>query len=213
MRDSRSGLRKLLAGFVFLVLAGACATLAQPSVPPGVAYSLPRTIKVQVRHGKSLEVVAVPLEDYVAATALSEVDPPDADKNVLERMFEVQAVLTRTYAVGHRGRHAGQGFDVCATTHCQLYEPDRLRWSKWTAIVRQAAARTSGQILWFDNAPARAVYHADCGGHTSANTDVWAGPALPYLPSASDEGPARGAHTSWSFDTTQNALRDALNED
>ena len=213
MGDTGSEPRKLLAVSWLLVLAGACATLAQPALPPAVAYSLPRTLKVQVRQGGSLRVVNVPLEDYVAATILSEVDPPEADRKVLERMFEVQAVLTRTYAIEHHGRHAGEGFDVCATTHCQLYQPERLRWSKWTAIAREAAVRTAGQILWFDNAPALAVYHADCGGHTSANTDVWSGPALPYLPSSSDEGPARGAHTAWSFDTTRDALRDALNAD
>jgi stage II sporulation protein D len=202
-----------IVGLSLLILTAACATLAQPSGPRAVAYSLPRTLRVQVRQAGTPIVLAVPLEDYVAATILSEVDPPEADRKVLERMFEVQAVLTRTYAVGHRARHAGQGFDVCSTTHCQLYEPDRLRTSKWSTLAREAAARTAGQILWFDHAPARAVYHADCGGHTSASRDVWEGDALVYLPSASDEGPAKHAHASWSFDVGRDALRDALNAD
>jgi stage II sporulation protein D len=196
-----------------LVCAGACATLAQPALPPAVAYSLPRTLKVQVGHGASSRVVAVPIEDYVAATILSEVDPPEADAKVLERMFEVQAVLTRTYAISHRGRHARQGFDICSSTHCQLYEPDRLRWSKWSALARQAASRTTGQILWFGRGPARAVYHADCGGHTSAATEVWQGEALSYLPSAVDDGPAKAAHASWTFEASRNDLREALNAD
>ena len=213
MKPSVPGRPKVLGAVMLLVFAGACATLAQPSLPPSIAYSIPRTLKVQVRHGGSSDVVTVPIEDYVAATILSEVDPPDADTKVLERMFEVQAVLTRTYAISHRGRHAAQGFDVCNSTHCQLYEPDRLRGSKWSALAREAAARTAGQILWFGRAPALAVYHADCGGHTSASSEVWRGDALTYLPSAVDDGPARGSHMAWTFEASRAELRDALNAD
>jgi len=213
MPHSGPGWRKVVGAVTLLVCAGACATLAQPSLHPSVAYSLPRTLKVQVGHGGSSRVVTVPMEDYVAATILSEVDPPEADAKVLERMFEVQAVLTRTYVISHRGRHAQQGFDICSSTHCQLYEPGRLRLSKWSALARQAASRTAGQILWFGSGPARAVYHADCGGHTSAATEVWQGDALSYLPSAVDDGPARTAHTSWTFETSPGDLLDALNAD
>ncbi len=213
MKPSVPGRPKVLGAVMLLVFAGACATLAQPSLPPSIAYSIPRTLKVQVRHGGSSDVVTVPIEDYVAATILSEVDPPEADTKILERMFEVQAVLTRTYAISHRGRHAAQGFDVCNSTHCQLYEPDRLRGSKWSALAREAAARTAGQILWFGRAPALAVYHADCGGHTSASSEVWRGDALTYLPSAVDDGPARGSHMAWTFEASRAELRDALNAD
>ena len=84
-------------------------------------------------------------------------------------MFEVQAIVARTYAAAHRGRHAREGFDLCSTTHCQIYEPARL-----AAIAVGPGAsstrvqRTAGVILMYDGAPADAVYHADCGGWTSA---------------------------------------------
>ena len=38
-------------------------------------------------------------------------------------MLEVQAVIGRTYALANLGRHSAEGFDLCATTHCQLFEP------------------------------------------------------------------------------------------
>ena len=158
-------------------------------------------------------MLAVPLDDYVTATILSEVDPPAADETVLERMYEVQAVISRTYAIAHRGRHAREGFDLCATTHCQLYEPGRLKGSKWTGLVRQATQRTSGEILWFAGSPARAVYHADCGGRTSSASEVWGGEPLPYLPDAVDGGAAARAHAAWTFEAARAQLRDALNAD
>jgi stage II sporulation protein D len=154
----------------------------------------------------------VPTEEYVAGTILSEVDPPEGDERVMERMYEVQAILSRTYAIGHRGRHAHDGFDLCSTTHCQLYQPSRLRTSKWTAVVRDAARKTAGRVLLFDGVPALAVYHADCGGHTSSAHDVWGGTALSYLAGVRDGGSSI-SHVTWTFESRGAALRDALNGD
>jgi stage II sporulation protein D len=200
--------------FVPLLIAACVAPAARPELPVAAAAPglVPPTIRVQVRDGKSLIVLAVPTEAYVAATILSEVDPPEADEKILERMYEVQAVISRTYAVTHKGRHAREGFDVCATTHCQLYEPGRLRSSKWAAAVRQATDRTAGQVLLYAGAPARTVYHADCGGHTSSAQDVWGGEPLPYLAGVRDTGSAI-KHVDWTFESRIAALRTALNND
>jgi stage II sporulation protein D len=153
------------------------------------------------------------LEDYVVATALSEVHPDLSDGDVAERMFEVQAVIARSYAASNRGRHAAAGFDLCSTTHCQLYEPARLRTSRWAGIARAAAQRTSGEVLWFAGSPARVLFHADCGGHTSSAAAVWGGVAPSYLSGSSDEGPACGAHNAWTFEARASAIRTALNAD
>jgi stage II sporulation protein D len=168
---------------------------------------------VQVREGGRLVVRTVPIEEYVAVTALSEVHPDVSDQAIAERVFEVQAVIARTYAVSNRGRHAAEGFDLCSTTHCQLYEPARLTSSRWAGAVREAVARTAGELLWFGQAPARALFHADCGGHTSDAAAVWGGAAPAYLAGAADEGPARAAHSQWTFETTSTALRRALDTD
>jgi stage II sporulation protein D len=173
----------------------------------------PKTLRVQVREGAALVVREVALEDYAATAALSEIHPDLTDEGVAERMFEVQTVIARTYAVSNRGRHAKDGFDLCATTHCQLYEPARLRTSRWAAVARAAVQRTSGKILWFAEGPARAVFHADCGGHTSSAAAVWGGVAPSYLSGATDHGPAEHAHADWTFETRTPTLRTALNAD
>jgi stage II sporulation protein D len=168
---------------------------------------------VQVREGTALVVRQIALEDYVATTALSEVHPDVSDEGVAERVFEVQAVIARTYAVSNRGRHAKDGFDLCSTTHCQLYEPARLGTSRWASVARAAAQQTRGELLWFADGPALAVFHADCGGHTSNAAAVWGGIAPAYLSGATDKGPAGGAHADWTFETSASALRSALNAD
>jgi stage II sporulation protein D len=168
---------------------------------------------VQVREGNSLVVRTVPLEEYVAAAVLSEIDPPSADERALERMFEVQAIVARTYAVANTGRHRSAGFDLCSTTHCQLYEPARLRGSQWASIAREAARRTEGLILAFNGRPARVVFHADCGGHTTSASALWGGTPLPYLQGEADDGPAKSVHASWTFTARPADLRTALDGD
>jgi stage II sporulation protein D len=67
-------------------------------------------------------------------------------------------------------------------------------------------------VLWFGDRPAVAVYHADCGGRTSAARDVWGGGPLSYLAGVRDGG-ASISHVTWSFEERTSALRDALNRD
>jgi stage II sporulation protein D len=185
------------------------ARVALPDEVPAV----PASVRVQVRANGAVTVKEVPIEDYVMATILSEVDPPTADRQLLERMYEVQAIISRTYALAYRGRHAREGFDLCSTTHCQLYEPARVRTSRWSDVARQAATRTRGEWLWFSGGPAHTLFHADCGGHTSNATSVWGGPSPVYLTGMRDAGPATSAHVEWTFDTRLSSLRDALNRD
>jgi stage II sporulation protein D len=199
--------------FVALALGACAAPAPHLRLPGSAARQRPVTLRVQVREEGRLVVRRVPLEEYVAAAILSEVDPPAGDPRVVERMYEVQAVVARTYALSQLGRHGRDGFDVCSTTHCQLYEPSRLRGSKWADAVREAVRRTSGEVLFYGGAPARAVFHADCGGHTSNAAAVWGGAAPAYLEGEPDEGPAARAHARWTVEATSADLRRALNGD
>ena len=164
-------------------------------------------VRVQLANG----TVSVPMDDYVRVVILSEFSPGPADPAAVEKMLEVQAVVSRTYAMFPR--HRGQGFDFCTSTHCQLYDPAGTTKARWAAAAARAVRKTSGVILWFDRAPARIAFHADCGGRTSAARDVWTGLEPSYLPALDDGGPAAAAHSSWRFAPPRPALLAALNAD
>jgi stage II sporulation protein D len=173
--------------------------------------SVPRYVRVKpTPDGR---VVRVALEDYVRAAILSEFAPPSGEPADVEHMLEVQAVIARTYATAHIGRHQREGYDLCSTTHCQLYQPSRLKSSSWAPLAREASAHTAGMVLWFGDGPASALFHADCGGHTSAAVDIWGGTARPYLKAAIDDGPAQSAHTTWKYEAGRAELTAALNAD
>ena len=191
------------------VVSAACATGMRPKPLAVSVDHRPSHVRVRTPAG----VNAVPLEDYVRATILSEFAPPSGDPAMVERMLEVQAVIARTYAVSHLRRHAREGFDLCSTTHCQLYQPARLKTSTWAGAAGEAATQTTGMVLWFEKAPARAVFHADCGGHTSAAAEVWQGMAPPYLKAVKDDGPAAAAHAAWRLELDRARLTAALDRD
>jgi stage II sporulation protein D len=193
-----------------LALTGACSDIRPEPlrVPIG---SVPRFVRVKVTAATA--PVRVPLEEYVRGTILSEFAPPSGDPDDIERMLEVQAVIARTYAAAHVGRHQRDGYDLCSTTHCQLYQPGRLKTSSWAALAVKASEQTAAQVLWFDGGPASALFHADCGGRTSADTDIWGGPPKPYLTGRADDGAARSAHASWRYEVGRTELAAALNKD
>jgi len=200
-----------------------CAlVLAVVLLPAGCSEVRPLAIKlpeasvpqyVRVKPAPNGRTVRVALEDYVRAAILSEFAPPSGDSADIEHMLEVQAVIARTYATAHIGRHEREGYDLCSTTHCQLYQPSRLKSSSWAPLAEQATAHTAGMVLWYGNGPASALFHADCGGHTSAAVDIWGGTARPYLKGAVDDGAAQSAHTTWKYEAGRAQLTAALNTD
>ena len=201
-----------------LPLLAACVTSAcsfsnPHAILPAAANPATRMIRVGVVEDGRTVVRSVSVEAYVEATILSEFAPGSGDPATVERMFELQAVLGRTYALAHRARHTRDGFDLCATTHCQLYQPSRLDTSRWAPQAASAVRRTSHTVLWYAGAPATVLYHADCGGRTSRPAAVWGGTDHPYLVSIQDDGPAARAHHAWRYEAPRAAVQQALDRD
>src|SRR6187402_691790 len=97
-------------GIAIAVACGPAATRFPGPAPSG----LPVRLRVQVEG----HVSAVSLEQYVLGAALSEVTPTGETNDAVATIYEVQAIIARTYAVAHAGRHASEGFDLCDKTHC-----------------------------------------------------------------------------------------------
>ncbi len=176
-----------------------------PQLPESVGFRLPESVTVRTAG----HIESVPLEDYVLGSTLAEVAPVDQSPATVQRIFEVQAVLARTYAAGHLGKHRAEGFDLCDTTHCQLYDPNRLRVSRFAADAREAVRRTAGVVLTYQGRLAESLYHADCGGYTASAEDVWGG-SVPYLIAAADDVPS-SMHRRWQVAVPIESLRLTLN--
>lgn len=200
---------KTLAGLVAVsaVLSAATGCVA-PATPHAPSVTAPVTVRVRTAD----RIVSIPLEEYVLGSALSEVSPVGETPSTVARIFEVQAVLARTYALAHMGRHEKDGYDLCDATHCQLYEPGRIGPSRFTEAARQAVEATRGLVLVSGLHAVDALYHSDCGGHTAAADAVWGGAPVSYLPGTIDDVPTL-THRKWQFDLPLTRLRTALNLD
>jgi stage II sporulation protein D len=189
-----------------LWVAGCAGGPPPPTLPPVVGpVVLPAELRIRVVD----QMVWVPIEEYVIGTALSEVSPVGDTPEDVAGIFRIQAIIARTYAAFHRGRHAHEGFDLCDTTHCQVYQPGRLATSRFSAAARAAVSDTAGQVLVYGQRPAEALFHSDCGGHTAGADVVWGG-RVPYLIGTPDDVPA-GTHRPWRFALTLDELLAALN--
>lgn len=178
------------------IIVNACAP-GTPRLPGSTPTAIPARLRVQV-DGRP---IAVALEQYVLGAALSEVTPVGESSRAAATIYEVQAIIARSYAAAHAGRHASEGFDLCDKTHCQLYEPGRIHTSRFADTARRAVVATTGRILRYGGRPAVTAFHSDCGGRTTTPAEAWGGTALPYLPGRADELP-NGTHRSWQFAAT-----------
>ena len=185
----------------------AACTLPEPQAP-SPAFRMPDRLTVR-SNGR---IVSVPFEAYVLGSVLAEVTPVYDAQPAVSRIYEVQAVIARSYAARHLGRHRAEGFDLCDSTHCQLYDPARIKTSRFSGAARDSVRRTAGQILRYGGQPVDALFHADCGGATTSAEDVWGGRPLPYLVPTKDDLPSL-QHRTWQITTTSDALRGALNRD
>lgn len=212
--------RWVLTTAILLVMAGCATRSPRPPVRQGPAPSAPsapvrpgsdRPLRIEVGARGSGRVQAVPLEAYVRDVVVSEISVVPGDAALAPAVYEAQAIVARTYAVGGRGRHGADGFDLCSTTHCQVYRPESWRQSRWAEVVDTAVARSRGLILLWERRPIEAVFHAHCGGHTSAAVDVWRGGNAPYLRAVADPYCVRERPARWSWRTALADLRTALN--
>jgi stage II sporulation protein D len=185
--------------------AGAAAFLVDGSyqlTAEGVTVPLSWPAEVRASGGQLLITLTMPLEDYVAGVVTGEaggITEPEA--------LNAMAVVARTFAVHHRGRHAAEGYDLCDTTHCQ-----DLRLAVFAPRAREAAARTEGELLWYQGQTAATYYHRSCGGWLESGAVFQSAHErpLPYLPAHSDPYCVRKGPDEWRGEANKRELVAAL---
>jgi stage II sporulation protein D (peptidoglycan lytic transglycosylase) len=135
-----------------------------------------------------------------------------------EEALAAQVVAARTYLANtlRNGRSAQgrqHGFDICATSACQVYAGTGYRHEdhgdRWIAAVQ----RTAREILTFDGGPILAVYSSSAGSRTMAVQDVWGGEPLPYLQPVDSPEEGVSPFASWHVEIPAGAFVDILAAD
>ncbi|MDP8227494.1 MAG: SpoIID/LytB domain-containing protein [Candidatus Celaenobacter polaris] len=141
--------------------------------------------------GKMNLIAQSNFENYVAGVIPNEIgtDSP------MEAM-KAQAIAARSEALFKvlNGVHKDDGFDLCASVHCQVFSGI----TDINAVTESAVENTRGIVGVYKGNIINAVYSTSCGGRTETSSNAWSGKEVPYLTSIYD---GKG---SSSYDLTQN---------
>ncbi len=165
----------------------------------GKEYVCPGFLEFRAVGGALQVVNAVERETYVKCVMSTEIG--SAASRETRRAF---SVLIRTVPMGQK--HASNGFDVCATTCCQVYRGIFRRDAENDAIVDS----TAGEYVTYEGAPIHCLYHGGNGGASCSSVAAWGGPEIPYLKSVSLPEDADNASEVWRYEFTQSELFDFL---
>lgn len=148
--------------------------------PPRLIENSEHTISyLLVLNAESGQVERLGFEDYIVGVVAAE----------MPALFEIdalkaQAIAARTYAIRHVDasivhedlNELGQVF--------MSVEDMRARWGDTFDThynrIRNAVLSTEGQLIWYDDEPIVAVFHATSSGFTEYSADVWL-TQRPYL--------------------------------
>ena len=109
--------------------------------------------------------------------------PPEIGANSHPEALKAQAMAAKMYAVNNIGKHKKTGFDVCATTNCQVYKG----YSVEIKACNDAIDEIARKVITYNNQLARQIYYfASSAGRTEDSVNVWGYPH-PYLKSVEDK--------------------------
>ena len=83
--------------------------------------------------------------------------------------LKAQAVAARTYAIANMGKHENEGYNLCASTNCQVYGG----YSSEKESTNIAVNETNGIIMMYNEKPISAYYHHSSGGYTENSENIW----------------------------------------
>jgi SpoIID/LytB domain protein len=99
--------------------------------------------------------------------------------------LKAQVVAARSYALDHMAYPDPTGdrlgYDLCATTACQVYAGMRVGAGPYGDQWRRAVEATAGEVLLYKGKPADTLYFSTSNGSTVGNDKVFGTDPLSYL--------------------------------
>ena len=136
------------------------------------------TIEITATSSGLRVVNILSVDDYICGVLPNEIYPSWG-----EEALKAAAVVARSFTVEkiYSSNHRNDGFDICTTTHCQVYRG--MGTEKET--TNRAVSDTAGEVIKYGNTVVSAVYSSNSGGYTEGSENVWYSSA-PYYVSKPD---------------------------
>lgn len=157
-------------------------------------------IKFFIINDELVVINHVDLENYlygVVPREMSHTSPMEA--------LKAQAVASRSFAMSNINKHSKEGFNLCDTTHCQVY----YGFIYERPTTNQAVDETKDIFIYYNGEVIEAIYHSTSSGYTEDSSNVWGG-SIPYLKSIEDPFSKDSPHSSWNYSITLSDLNNKL---
>lgn len=131
-----------------------------------------------------------------------------------EEALKAQVVAARTYlaftlAQGRSTTGRAYGYDICATSACQVYAGPLDLEGPYGERWRSAVSSTAGEILFYQGEPAQTLYSSTAGLRTRESEDIFAGLDLPYLAAVDSPG-EESPFVTWAFEVSSENMQALL---
>lgn len=159
-------------------------------------------VRVSLEGGLLRLINVVDVEDYLPSVVKAEAD------GAKPAALEAQAIVSRTFALSGRERHARSNYHLCDLAHCQVY-----RGQEAGPEAAAAVKKTANQVLLVGGIVLEpAFFTSSCGGHTSTAQDVFGENAAGSAVSDVEQGAPRCAspELAWRFEVEKAELAKAL---
>ena len=176
----------------------------KPSKPSLNGNHYSGIVHMKAKDGKLKLINEVSVDDYLTGVLRGEIGfnkPPV--------VYEVHAIISRTYAKRFGDKHKSEGFHVCDQTHCQVYK------GYFEYEPYKYSIELTKNIIMYDSVHqelAEGLFHSNCGGVTSNSEDVWSA-SLSYCRSKRDTFCLNGTHSNWTFNVNKNDFFERLQLD
>jgi len=114
---------------------------------------------------------------------------------------KAQAVAARTYAYDKLKTRSAQPYHLQATVMDQVYGGSGTEDLRAIAAVND----TRGEVLFYGDELAQALFHSSCGGHTEAAEAVW-GKDYPYLRGVEDPYCTEAPNYFWIYQSSFDSI-------
>ena len=128
-------------------------------------------VRIDKKNNSLTVINLAPVEEYLRGVVPKEMSP-----SFHAEALKAQAVAARSFTLKNRQRHQAEGFDLCATVHCQLFGGA----DSAHAITDEVIKVTRGEILLMNGQIVDTNFHTDSGGWTESVAEVW-GSYSPHL--------------------------------
>ena len=122
-------------------------------------------IKILKKNSTLTVINIAPVENYLRGVL-----PKEMIQSWHIEALKAQAVAARTFVLKNRQKHKNDGYELCATTHCQVYSG-----VETFSSTDNAVNQTRGEVLFHGGRTVDAPFHADSGGMTESAENVWGG--------------------------------------